>query len=245
MYNTKHAIMGMLSDNYILIDGGYGFFKNKKMSDLVLFDYNLIDLYSNIEHISLSYQLEKQPYKQSYKSTMLISKFDENWFDGNLKKISKEIYETKNKWNKKIEIKIEPNSIEEVIELINKWKEVSGGKYGWQLRAGHDVNFFRRYWEVEKENLWSLFFYLGGVLIGYSIVSKEETNNEFNYIIRKMNISVGRNIGLYIDYKTFENIWNKTQKEFKINWGANSGTLLKYKSKFGGDKTQVYFYKVR
>jgi hypothetical protein len=234
-YINKHTIMGMLSRNYIPFDNWKGFYKNKKRTKIVVFD----KINGDFEEINYSYMNNRE--KGSYKSTMLISYFDDNFF--NLEgKLFREIRETRNKWNKKIIVKKNPHSIEETIDLINRWDKSSGKKYRFNRHSGYDRNFFNKYWESEKENLFSLFFYFGNNLVGYSIVSKIN-NGCFCYIIRKVDITVGRNICLYVDYKTFENIHNFHSK-FYINWGASSGNVLKYKKKFPINKEiNVYFFK--
>jgi hypothetical protein len=235
-YINKHTIMGMLSRNYTPFNNWQGFYKNKNKTKAVVFDEIFNE---NLEEINYSYINNKA--KGSYKSTVLISYFDDDFFCLNGRKF-REIRETKNKWDKKISIKAAPNSILEVIDLINKWDILSGGKYGFNRHSGYDRNFFNKYWESEKDSLFSLFFYYDDVLVGYSIVSKLNPN-DFTYVIRKVDISVGRNICLYVDYKTFENI-HKFYDKFHINWGASSGKVLKYKRKFPiGMENNVYFFK--
>lgn len=235
-YINKHTVMGMLSRNYIPFSDWSGFYKNKNRTKVVTFDESFN---GNFDEISYSY-MDKR-VKGCYKSTMLISKFNNNFFKLEGKKI-REIRETRNKWDKKITITKMPRSIEEIIELINKWDVLSGVKYRFNRHSGYDRNFFNKYWDNEKDNLFSLFFYYNDILVGYSIVSKLNPYY-FNYIIRKVDISAGRNICLYVDYKTFENI-HQLYDTFYINWGASSGKVLKYKRKFPvNQEINVYFFK--
>jgi hypothetical protein len=240
--------MGMLSKNYQPLEQYNGYVKNKK--EIVLFteNDNIIKNFTNFEKINLNYvnqqQKDKIPqYKNtsSYYSTMLISHFEKPFF--NLQgKDFKELRETRNKYNKIITIKynINPNNI---ISFIDTWNQERGkNKYGWQLHSGYDKNFFTKYYEQEKNNLWSNFFYADNQLVGYSIVSKN-TNKDYKYIVRKNNTNF-RNLTLYIDYCTFEKIYSEINKDFLINWGANSGSLLKYKKKFPiFAEEKKYFYK--
>jgi len=235
-YINKHTIMGMLSRNYTPFEDWRGFYKNKKQTKVVTFDEGFS---GDFEEINYSYMDNK--IQGSYKSVMLISYFDDHFFNLTGRKYQ-EIRETKNKWNKRVVVKTSPDSITEVLDLIKKWDELSGAKYRFNRHSGYDRNFFNKYWEGEKDNLFSLFFYYNNTLVGYSIVSKLNPNC-FNYIIRKVDISVGRNICLYVDYKTFENIHNFYDK-FYINWGASSGNVLKYKRKFSViQENSVYFLK--
>lgn len=235
-YINRHTIMGMLSKNYVPFEDWSGFYKNKDRTKVTVFNVGEYDF----EEVNHSYV----DLKNGYNSTVLVSEFCPEFFALSGGKY-REIRETRNKWDREIVIKNCPNSVAEVVSLIDKWDEWSGEKYRFTRHSGYDRNFFRKYWEAEKDNLYSLFFYLDGVLVGYSIVSKIQDDGCFRYVIRKMDISVGRNICLYIDFKTFENIY-KDRKTFYINWGASSGKVLKYKMKFPVYMTKkVYFYKVR
>jgi len=241
-YINKHSIMGMLSKNYIPFENWRGFYKKKDKTKIVVFDENFSS--ENFEEVNYYYIQDKPEVKKKYYSTLLVSVFNNEFFE--LKgKENKELRETRNKWNKEIVIKYDIENIEDVINVIDNWDINSGVKYKWNKHSGYDRNFFRKYYEQEKKELISLFFYFGEKLIGYSIVSKiKEDDNCYRYIIRKMDVSVGRNVCLYIDYKTFEYIWRKENKKFLVNWGASSGNVLKYKKKFPIYlENRVWFYK--
>lgn len=235
-YISKHSVMGMLSANYFPLTNYAGYVKNRK--EVVLFDKNLIPNYLNMEKINLSYLRDKDisinGYKVSskYNMTVLVSKFNKEFFDLKGKNF-REIRETKNHYDKKVVIKNSIENIDEIIEFISKWIDIRGDdKYGWRCHAGYDKNFFTKYYMQEKDNLWSNFFYIDDKLVGYSIISKEACKlQKFNYIIRKSNTTY-RNLCLYIDFKSFQRIFNDGNEEFYINWGANDSTLLKYKKKF-------------
>jgi hypothetical protein len=142
----------------------------------------------------------------------------------------REIRETRNHYDKKITIKHDIDNLDDVIKLINHWTKTRGEIYGRNCHSGHDKNFFLKFYNNEKDNLWSSFFYLGDNLVGYSIVSKINNNNCYSYIIRKNDTSF-RNLCLYIDFKTFHHIY-KEIGSYYINWGASKGGILKYKEKF-------------
>jgi len=241
--NNKHAVMGMLSKHYIPFSDYTGFYKNKKKDKIVVFNN---PNYSNnkAKEINHYYNFDKPENKKYSSSTLLVSKIDSSFFELKNRR-RKEIRECRNYWNKKIIIKNDINNIDDVIELINKWEEHSGKKYRWNRHSGYDKAFFIKYYEQEKKDLYSLFFYYDNILVGYSIISKlQEDDNCYRYVIRKADISIGRNINLYIDYKSFENIYLNNNGEFFINWGASSGNVLKYKRKFPIYKEKkVYFYK--
>lgn len=235
--------MGMMSRHHIPFDDFSGFYKSQKRDKIVAFDESFSP--ANFKEVSYFYIPDKPETKNKYHSTLLISDFDANFFE--LKgKSNKEFRETRNKYDKIIDIRKNVDNIDSVIDLIGIWDKNSGFKYKWQRHSGYDRSFFLKYYEQEKDNLFSLFFYCNDVLVGYSIVSDIVENSCFKYVIRKFDISIGRNICLYIDIKTFENIYNIYGKSFRINWGASSGNVLKYKKKFPVfDEKEVWFYKVK
>ena len=232
-YISKHSVMGMMSQRYISIENYLGFIKNKK--EVVLFDSSLAKKYNNYNKINLyyypnrTYNIEGYNKTSSYSSTMLVSNLSVDFFNLSGKK-HREIRETRNKYNKLVDIKYELNDINTVIRFIKQWNIDRGKeKYGWQLHSGYDINFFNRFYNEEKDNLFSNFYYIGDNLVGYAIVSKNKKDNCYNYIIRK-NDTKYRNLCLYIDYKIFKRIF--IGKDFYINWGCSSGNVLKYKKKF-------------
>jgi hypothetical protein len=227
-YINKHSIMGMMSSNYFPFEDWTGFYKKKDKTKVVVFDSSFCKDFLEINYYYLP---EKIKELKSYSSTLLVSDFDEVFFKLSGKKYT-EIRETRNKLNKEIEIREDISSIDEVISLIDRWDVLSGKKYRFNRHSGYDRNFFKKYYNEEKDNLYSLFFYLDNILVGYSIVSKIQDDGCFRYLIRKNDISVVRNLCLYIDYKTFENLFSKIGKKFYINWGASSGQVLRYKKKF-------------
>jgi hypothetical protein len=242
-YINRHTVMGMMSKHYIPFDDYSGFYKNKKKDKVVIFEEKDIE---DVIEINYYYMSNKSSVKCSswYHSNVIVSIFNNDFFNLCGKKY-KEIRETRNRYNGKIVIKKDLENIDEILDLLKRWDEFSGGKYGWNRHSGYDRAFFIKYYEQEKKDLFSLFFYCNNTLIGYSIVSKIHSDGCFRYVIRKSDISVGRNIGLYIDFKTFENIYNESKK-FYVNWGSGSGNILKYKKKFPVFlEKKVYFYKMK
>lgn len=235
-YINKHTIQGMLSKRYKLFDNGLGFIKNKNNA-AVFFpfsDFNSLPqnkiyitylLKDELEEISKTVSINKPS-----KSKMILSQIDKEFLDVKGSKY-KEIRETRNKYDKIITIKTEPNNIDDVMILIDLWKKQRRELYGWQEHSGYDRNFFSSFWEKEKDDLFSYFFYLGDKLVGYSIISKLGDGKYYNYVIRKNDTSY-RNLCLYIDFKSFNLMFDELGREFVVNWGAASGSILKYKRKF-------------
>jgi len=235
-YNSKYVLMCMAGKCEILGDWS-GYKKNRK--NAISFDESFKPDY---EKVSYYYIYDKPAEKYDWKLTQLISKFDANFFALPGKEY-REIRETRNYYDKRIEIR--DYNEDDTLDLILRWREHSGYKYGWQMHDGRDSCFFKRWYATEKENLISQFYYLDGYMMGYGIMQKIE-DGSYNYLIRKTDISMGRNTCLYCDYKLFESIWKTENKDFFVNWGGSKGPLLKYKEKFGiYEEVPVYFYSIK
>ena len=237
--------MGMMSKHYIPFEDFSGFFKSKKRDKVVVYSKDFpIDNYKEVNYYYI-FDRPEIKIKNMFHANLLVSHFDGEYFKLPGRK-NRKVRWARNTYNKIITIKNDIEDIEEVIKLIDKWDEFSGGKYGWIRHSGYDRSFFLKYYEQEKENLFSLFFYHNDVLIGYSVISNIVDNHCFTYVARKMDISFGTDIGIYIDFKTFENLYSIYGREYKINWGASKGSLLKYKKKFPVFyEGKVWFYKVK
>lgn len=210
---------------------GYQANKNKA----VLFDERLKADYPTVHY----YYIYNKPAQKHYHLTQLISHITPNFFELRGKKW-KEIRETRNKFDKIVKMK--EYDQQAVLDLIKKWDETAGVKYGFQRRSGRDRNFFQRWFEQEKERLFYRFFYIDERLVGYSVLHKKD--GCYEYLIRKT-LSEMRNTCLYVDYKTMEELFAVEPDGFFVNWGASGGKLLKYKKKFPMfEERPVYFYKV-
>jgi hypothetical protein len=231
-YNSKYAIMGMCGKYQILGDF-QGLRKNKNKA--VSFDANFTPDFPNIFY---SYIYDKPTTKPVTKNTQVISKLDSDFFELSGKDF-REIRETRNKFDKIVTSK-EYNK-EHVLELIDRWDAQSGDRYGWFKHSGYDREFFRRWYDEEKDNLISKFYYINDKIVGYAILHKE--NGCYTYMLRKADNTI-RNTCLYVDYKTFESIYGTENSTIFVNWGASKGTLLRYKRKFPVfEENNVYFYK--
>jgi hypothetical protein len=225
-YINRHTVMGMMSKNYEPFPDHSGFYRNRDRTKVTVFDAGFRGDFKEIRYCYLP-----ERTIGSASSTLLVSRLDPVFFAMRGRAMV-EFRETRNKWDRLAQVREVPGSIQDVLSLIDAWDELSGRKYGFIRHSGYDRNFFRRYWEAERDNLYSLFFYCGDQLVGYSITSKLQDDNCFRYVIRKCDISAGRNIGLYVDIKTFETIFADAPGGFLVNWGASSGKVLEYKRKF-------------
>ena len=230
-YISKYTIMGMMSAKYEVLGDWQGLKKNRNKA--VSFDKSFDPCFPKT---SYAYIYDKPSCKYS-KSTQVVSVFDKSFFGLSGNKY-REIRETRNYFNKLVTIK--DFNQNDVLGLIDRWDEQSGGKYHWQKHSGYDKAFFNKWYLQEKDNLISYFYYIGDKIVGYAILHKD--NDCYNYIIRKTDISI-RNTCLYVDYKTFEQIYAIENQSFLVNWGASSGNVLKYKRKFPiHSQSAVYFY---
>lgn len=244
-YNTKHAIMGMTSKRYEIMPW-VGYIKNSK--EAVFFQPVDNEICQLFEKVNFNYvpskdiQLDGFKLHGAYKSTNITSAFTPDWFKlpG---KAWREIRETRNHYAKTVKITTTATT-EEIVAFIKEWNILRGkAQYGWQLHSGYDVNFFEQFYAGERDNLWTLFYWQDDRLIGYSVVSKESINGEYNYIIRKARTDL-RNLNLYCDFKMFELIDAELKTAFNINWGSSKGSLLAYKKKFPVGKLEdTYFCK--
>lgn len=235
-YTNIHAIMGCMSSTHKLLDSKNGFIKNK--DSIVIFknvndeDKKTIDTFNKVYLMycnNRTIKIDGFIKNNSHKLKTIISHVN-NDLIGLEGKSFREIRETRNHYDKKIIMKDTIDNIDDVINLINSWTKTRGEIYGRNCHSGHDKNFFLKFYDAEKNNLWSNFFYLDNTLVGYSIVSKINNKDCYSYIIRKNDTQL-RNLCLYIDFKTFQRIYKEIGEHY-INWGASSGGVLKYKEKF-------------
>lgn len=238
-FMTEIYRSSFLSARYKPFDNVAGFIKNE--SEVVLFDKNLYDKYKNdfskikiFDYTEEEY-LEFKKLKLTHnrvKNHITISKFDADFFKlegGKLKP-----FRYRKRWyteKEPIEIRNRPNSTEEVIEFIYKWKKIREGAH-FQFFIGYDINFFKNNYEKYKDNIIEKYFYKDDILIGYCIVEKV-SRNLYNLIFRKTDTNV-RDSCLFVDYMTFESIWNDIQEPFLVNLEGDVGEkgMREYKEKF-------------
>lgn len=237
-YINKYTLLGMLSRSYTVSSEELLIYRKKDKSKAMVFNKD----YKNPKlcEITYAYIEEKPTTKSFYSSNEVISFFAKDYFI-DLKKHSKEIYQTKKKWDKYITIKHEIEDVSEVLDLLDRWVKFSGLKYHWNRHDGYDRTFFLKHYLNHKDELKCNFFYYDNKLVGYSVISPK-INDTYFYILRKVDITAGRNICEYVDYKTFELL---NDKEFFVNWGASSGGVLQYKKKKFPlfSEKPVYFWK--
>jgi len=253
-YTTPHCILGMLSKRYKPFPYYSGYIKNRK--EVVIFDPSKIPQYLDYPKINLAYvdKMDKNTlnslipdYKNTsgYKGTLLYSNFEQDFFKLQGKS-HREMRETRNHYQKSsIQVR-NSASIEDITKFIQEWNTQRGdARYGWTLHSGYDLNFFTKHWENEKDKFQALFFYDNDKLIGYSVMSLDNVDNVYYYMLRK-NLTSYRNLALYIDFTTFDTLYSNIGVNFITCWGANSGSLLKYKMKFPVFHTQEkWFYKFK
>ena len=202
-------------------------------------------------YLSLKNNIGSKATKNKYTSTLVLSKFDDNFF--NLSgKARTELRETRNSLDRRFYYKVnEPAGLtlnSKVESLLKWWDENPGQKYGWQRHSGYDRNFFNNLYKDLENKITLLTFYDKSTneMVGYSAVSNDtilfDNKRVVPYIIRKSKTDI-RNITLYIDYYTFKTVYDANKEAFYVNWGASSDGVLKYKTtKFPvGHQEKSYF----
>ena len=233
-YNSRYCVMGMMSKRYEVLGDWQGLRKNRNAA--ISFHADFAPDYPKVFY---SYIYDRPECKAS-KETQVISVLGGDFFGlsgGNYR----EIRETRNKFDKIV--RVGEYNKDDVMGLIDRWDIQSGGKYGWVRHSGFDRNFFERWYEEERGNLVSQFYYIDNKMIGYSVLHKAE--DSYEYLIRKVDNSI-RNSCMYVDFATFRHLYELEGGEFLINWGASGGGVLAYKKKFPVyDEIPAYFYSVK
>lgn len=242
LYINKHSVMGMLSKNQTIIEDSLSIRRNR--NKILCFDEESARSYIGIyKDINLGYfakKIKSEDMSFYGKSTAVISgPFSKNNFLSFKGRDYEEYRETINNLDKKIFISDHMISPLDVIGVVDEWNELAGKrKYGWQLHSGYDKNFFHSpYFEKEKDNLQTLFFYDKETMkcVGYSVMSKSPDDKSlehplFSYLIRKYVPSKSyKNLCLYIDLKTMQRLTASQEQECLVHWGASSGGVLDYK----------------
>lgn len=241
----------MLSKSYTVDTENLLIYKTKDRKKIVSFD----PTYKNENAKIIYYQyIDEKPLdkKGVTKETQIIQGvFNEDYF--NLKGAAhKEIRETRNKFNKKLNVSIYQNTdLNDIIELIKKWELDRGwDNYGFIMHSGYDKAFFNKY--VDNPNLLTLVFRdkENNSVVGYSVIEKEPKKNEkgiseYTFLLRKCDTKYSRNVNEYIDYKTYEFLWDKSHTPFTVNLGCSGNKLKWYKThKFPiYELTEKYFWR--
>ena len=218
-----------MSKNYKPLDDWSGFWKNSK--HLVVFNINnKIDApKKTYSYISVDEMKKLDNISSSYKSTNIVSYFEEDYFNlfgFEMKKLRNCV----NHFNSSIEFRDSISSIDELKSLISIWNEQRGEIYGWQRHSGYDINFFEKYYPIEKDNLISVFAYFENKLVGYGIITKA-SESKYIYVLGKNDVSF-KSLAYYIDFSIMKKIFSEIGQPFEMHWGCSSKGLLQYKRKF-------------
>lgn len=254
-YANPLTILAMMNRNCTLgqdLSGKQCFFKTKSKSKAVVFGNDASPDRDLSKIISWMYLDEDPQIKTSYKMEEIVSVIDSaDFFKKETMLKGKKFIEwrgTLNKWGRamkegKLEVRpLSKENLEEVLEMIEKWRHLENGgmKYMWQERAGCDKAFVTKI--VEDFNsissrIISQVFYLDSKCIGYSTIQKTASNStdglpEVKYLTRKvLNVEGTRNLTEFIDYKTFQKVYEENGYEkFLVNWGASSKGVHWYKT---------------
>ena len=246
-YINEVSIYGMMNrlsfrDSFLLSD--LGFYKKKDKSKVVYFKNRISDE-TKYEQINYMYLDEDPKDKRAYSSEQIISIINSESIDTLPGKQFREIRETRNKFKNKIIIKdITSQNMQDVIDMIEKWRYLDNGgwKYGFNEHAAIDKAIIKRYVETDlSDHIYAFAFYYNNECVGYSTIEKTPKDKvdalyEYKYLTRKALLSKElRNLTEYIDWYTFNYIYNKHKEqfnstEFLINWGCSSGGVKWYKT---------------
>ncbi len=255
-YVNEHTFYAMSSERFKLLPNCFGFIKNRNeivfyppiQKEFIKYEYKNIKLrYLTEEDYQNFLSLDVKHSKTKYKG--IISYFSEEFF--NLKGTKYQEFRTViNKYKKlNVEVLEDFKKIEDIYELISRWKAIKAEKTIHFLdHTGLDKNFFKNYFEKFKRDLFSRFFYIDNKLVGYSIISllKDKNKEEcFKEITRKFDYDY-KQICLYIDYITFFDLYKKLNKPYYLNRSATTDkNIILYKNKFPIYKIiPVYFIKI-
>lgn len=241
-YVNENSIYGLMS-KYNTPDWEHKLiYKTKAHDKIVSFDPD----YRNEKARQINYMYLDRPVegiKCSKEKQIIQGIFNSDYFE--LKGSHfRDMRNTRNKFNKIVKIytgeKIDSlNLTKEYIEKTNKfiydvWYLKRGDKlYGFLAHYGMDKKFFSDFYNNEKFII--LFFEIDEKLVGYSVIERNPRKNEngideFVYLLRKVDVDAGRNICEYVDFKTYEYIFNNISKEFTVNMGCSTGKLYWYKT---------------
>jgi hypothetical protein len=231
-YWTRHGKMTMMGKAGKLSSSPYFYYKNSK--NLVVFiascsPYGYKVSYAYIPDEDFQ-EIDKKRIKSKYHLTQVVSLIDDKFASLPGKK-NKDNRNIRNKYEKIVEVRESPESIEEVISFIDEWDKTRGVVYGWQRHSGYDKNFFTNHYESEKNSVQSLFYYIKGKLVGYSVISVAREDTSYTYMIGKCLVEY-KSLSWYIDYDSFCRLREREGCDVLVNWGASGGSLLKYKTQF-------------
>lgn len=279
--HNEITALGMMNKNcYLNYDMYNSYFKNKAKSKIVINNINKYNIYNiidyiennNFKNISLMYSdidvkndLKNNQYIldnyniSSYKEEQIVSVLNKSYFEGEDRfmegKQFKELRPYIKRYNNIIKVKNIYQSKDDVIEMLNIWKQSVGKKYNIRCRSGVDKALVERYNKDKLgEILLGFAFYIYNkelnkdICIGYAITTRNlnefvETQDHkfepvFNYMCRKVLTDCGlRNITEYIDWYVFNKLYyqythiypQQTADNIYINWGCSSGGVKWYK----------------
>jgi hypothetical protein len=227
-FKTDISVIASMSKTYTPFADYSGFMKSGR--EIVLFNYQDLDMYLNNFDAIKIYALTKEEYidfkSRNIKHNLIkvkstILNFDENFFNLNGKSHNK-IRRYKNYYSKmdNLTIQNELNSYNDIVKFVSQWKQLRKHAH-FQLFIGYELNFFKKYYSKLKDRLICRFFYIGKELVGYTVLERIN-NNLYNLVHRKSNTNY-QNLCLYIDYYSFQTIFNEIQEPFYVNMGSDIG----------------------
>lgn len=128
--------------------------------------------------------------------------------------------------------------IEPLIDFIHSWKNSYGKqKYGMRLHTGYDIRFLQDYFN--HDDYYSFVFKIENKIVGLAVISRHENNGALNYIIGKADHAYPQ-LSEFVSYSAMHLI-HFMRGDYRLCWGAGSGTLHEYKMKFNTEVSPCYF----
>lgn len=230
-YVNENSIYGLMSKNYTPDWEHKIIYKTKAHDKIISFDPN----YKNEDAKQINYMYLDKPVdgiKCGKEKQIIQGVFNSDYFELKGSKF-RDMRNTRNKFNKTVKI-YEDYDLDKVDSFIyDVWYLKRGDKlYGYQCHYGYDRAYFSKWYNKKFINL---FFEIDDKLVGYSVIERTPRKNEkgldeFVYLLRKVDVNAGRNICEYVDFKTYEYLYENVSKEFAVNMGCSSGKLFWYKT---------------
>lgn len=203
--------------------------------------------------ISYFYVTEKRPeVKSASKMPAEVSLINKEFVDNPRSQNYNMAYQVR-RWGKSaIEIRQDTPTLEELFHFIKNWDNTSGKKYGARLASSYDKNFFAHHLAEVRDRVQTLYFWLDGKLVGYSILeipNGEERDGGYlvsRYGPRKVDITAGSNLCQYVDYMAMKHLHLQCEQmfgngDFILHWGAaEKGIRLYERRNFPNYREDIY-----
>lgn len=238
-YINEISINGLMNRTAFIDESSpfLSFYKTKDKSKICVCCAQLPEFVEkNYKQINYMYLDSDPKIKGAYSKNNVLSYIDSGYFTGMYGKKYRGIRHAYNKNKDKIiAIPLSKLNVNDVLEMIERWRYNEGYHYRWQEHAGIDKAIVNRYVNGQLHNILGYAFYYNDICVGYATISTKQYAidkiPEFHYITRKVSNSLGlKHLTEYIDWFMFSKIYELCKTDFIINWGASDGGVYWYKT---------------